>query len=533
MLTFFTGLFCIAASFLRLGALADFLSKPILVGFLNGIAISILLGQIGKLFGFAIESGGIVPRLLEFIAKLPQTHGPTLAVGLGSFAVLFLARRFLPRWPAALAALVASAIAVALLKLDGHGVAILGSVPAGLPPLRWPTFSPEHLPSLVASAAGLALVLFSSGMLTARSFAAKNRYEIDVDREFAAFGAANLVSALSQGFAVTGADSRTAMCDAAGGRTQVTGLVAAATMAMVLLFLTDPLRYVPIAALGAVLVFASFSLFDVRSLREIWRIDRREVGLAVITTLGVVAVGAIDAILVAVALALVRFVKLTARPRDEVLGKMEGLPGFHSIERHPGAKTFPGLAVYRFNGPITFFNAAYFKQRALAVADAADPALQWFVIDTIPISHIDVTGMLAQIEDLGGNDGTGIQLYGNLMFRVAPAGDPDPCRADAAWNIVFDRNDDAAQEVYGLWVPSNPIPATVYDVEVPPDGPLPMLCFKGDLRENDSCWGFCGDDEYGLASLGPIPLDQGWAGDHSMEFAQDGTVVATIRIAID
>ncbi|MFO0634888.1 MAG: thiol-activated cytolysin family protein [Nannocystaceae bacterium] len=148
-------------------------------------------------------------------------------------------------------------------------------------------------------------------------------------------------------------------------------------------------------------------------------------------------------------------------------------------------------------------------------------------------SHIDVTGMLAQIEDLGGNDGTGIQLYGNLMFRVAPAGDPDPCRADAAWNIVFDRNDDAAQEVYGLWVPSNPIPATVYDVEVPPDGPLPMLCFKGDLRENDSCWGFCGDDEYGLASLGPIPLDQGWAGDHSMEFAQDGTVVATIRIAID
>lgn len=395
VLTFFTGLFCIAASFLRLGALADFLSKPILVGFLNGVAISILLGQIGKLFGFAIESGRIVPRLLEFIAKLPQTHGPTLAVGLGSFAVLFLARRFLQRLPAALVALVVSAIAVALLKLDERGVAILGSVPAGLPPLRWPAFSPEHLPSLVASAAGLALVLFSSGVLTARSFAAKNRYEIDVDREFAAFGAANLASALSQGFAVTGADSRTAMGDAAGGRTQVTGLVAAATMATVLLFLTDPLRYVPIAALGAVLVFASFSLFDVRSLRDIWRIDRREVGLAVITTLGVVAVGAIDAILIAVALALVRFVKLTARPRDEVLGMVDGLTGFHSVERHPGAKTFAGLAIYRFNGPITFFNAAYFKQRALAVANAADPALRWLIVDAIPVSHIDVTGIYA------------------------------------------------------------------------------------------------------------------------------------------
>ncbi|TVR63004.1 MAG: sulfate permease [Candidatus Competibacteraceae bacterium] len=395
MLTLFTGLFCIAASFLRLGALADFLSKPILVGFLNGVAISILLGQIGKLFGFPIESGGIIPRLLEFIAKLPQTHGPTLAVGLGSFAVLFLARRFLCRLPAALVALVAAAMAVALLKLDGQGVVILGPVPAGLPPLRWPTVPLEYLPALAASAAGLALVLFTSGVLTARSFAAKNRYEIDVDREFAAFGAANLASAVSQGFAVTGADSRTAMGDAAGGRTQVTGLVAAATMAMVLLFLTGPLQYVPIAALGAVLVFAAFSLFDVRSLRDIWKIDRREVGLSVITTLGVVAVGAIDAILFAVALALVRFIRLTARPRDEVLGKVDGLPGFHAIERHPGARTFSGLALYRFNGPITFFNAPYFKQRALAVAAAAGPELRWFVIDAIPISHIDVTGLYA------------------------------------------------------------------------------------------------------------------------------------------
>ncbi|HOW63011.1 MAG TPA: sulfate permease [Candidatus Contendobacter sp.] len=399
LLTFFTGLFCIAASFLRLGALADFLSKPILVGFLNGVAISILLGQIGKLFGFAIESGRIVPRLLEFIAKLPQTHGPTLAVGVGSFAALFLARRFLPRWPAALITLVVAGIAVAVLKLDEQGVAILGPVPAGLPPLRWPSVPLDYLPALVASAAGLALVLFTSGVLTARSFAAKNHYEIDVDREFAAFGAANIASALSQGFVVTGAASRTAMADSAGGRTQVTGLVTAATIATVLLFLTEPLQYVPIAALGVVLVFSAFSLFDIRTLRDIWKIDRREVGLAVLTMLGVVAVGAINAILIAVGLALVRFVKLTARPHDEVLGKVDGLPGFHSIERHPGAKTFPGLALYRFDGPITFFNAAYFKQRALTVADAAGPELQWFVIDAIPISHIDVTGLYA-VRDL-------------------------------------------------------------------------------------------------------------------------------------
>lgn len=148
-------------------------------------------------------------------------------------------------------------------------------------------------------------------------------------------------------------------------------------------------------------------------------------------------------------------------------------------------------------------------------------------------SQIDVTGVLGQIQDLGGNDGQGIQVYGNLMFRVAPAGEADPCRLDAAWQILFDRNDDAAQEVFGIWVPSNPIPQTFYDVAVPVTEPLPNLCFKGDLRENDSCFGFCGDDEFGTAVLGPVPLSEGWAGDHSMEFANEGTVVATLRISID
>jgi high affinity sulfate transporter 1 len=394
-LTFLTGLFCIGASFLRLGALADFLSKPILIGFLNGVAISILLGQVGKIFGFPINAGGIVPRLLEFLSRLPETHGPTLAVGLGTFAVLFLSGRFFARLPAALVAILMSGIAVSLFGLEAHGVKILGSVPAGLPPLRIPSFPVEDLPTLIASAAGLALVLFSSGMLTARSFADKNRYSIDVDREFAAFGAANIASAVSQGFAITGADSRTAMGDAAGGRTQVTGLVAAAAIAAVLLFFTEPLRYVPVPALGAVLVFAAFSLFDVSTLREIWKIDKGEVALSVLTTVGVVAVGAINAILVAVGLALVRFVKIAARPRDEVLGKVEGLPGLHSVERHPGATTWPGIVIYRFDGPIMFFNSAYFRQQTLRVADAAGPELTWFVLDMIPVSHFDVTGLYA------------------------------------------------------------------------------------------------------------------------------------------
>ncbi|HEY7088800.1 MAG TPA: SulP family inorganic anion transporter [Tepidisphaeraceae bacterium] len=394
-LAFFCGLFCILASVLRLGALADFLSKPILVGFLNGIAISILLGQIGKIFGFPIQAGGIVPRLIEFLSKLPQTHLATLAVGVGAFGVLLAVKRLLPRLPSSLVAMILAAIAVALLHLDHAGVAVLGKLPQGLPPVRWPVFPADELPQLIGAAAGLALVLFSSGMLTARSFAERHRQTIDVDREFAAFGAANIASAISQGFAVTGADSRTAMAYSAGGRTQMTGIVAAGSIALVLLFFTQPLQYVPVAALGAVLIFASFNLFDVSTLRQIWSVDKRAVGLSVLTTLGVVAFGAIQAILVAVILSLLQFVKVVARPKDEVLGRVPGMAGWHGIGRHSKAETIPGVVIYRFSSAITFFNSNYFKQRALLAVKSAGPGVRFFVLDAIPIATIDVTGLYA------------------------------------------------------------------------------------------------------------------------------------------
>jgi len=397
-LAFLAGLFCIAGSFLRLGGLADFLSRPILVGFLNGIALSILLGQLGKIFGFAIESGRIVPRLLEFVSKLDLTHGPTLAVGLATFAVLAIAPRVLPRLPAALVAMVLAGIAVAILGLDAVGVKTVGEVPAGLPPVSLPSFPLDHLPRLAGDAAGVALIAFSSMIITARSFAAKNGYDIDVDREFSALGAANIASALSQGFAISGADSRTAMSDATGGRTQVTGLVAAATIALILLFFTGPLRYVPVAALGAVLVKAAFSLVDLPTLKTIYRIDRREFALSILTTLGVVAVGAIDAILIAVALALVRFVRLVSRPKVEVLGRVPGLPGLHAVDRHSDAETIPGLVLFRFNAPIVFFNAPVFKREALAAALAAGPQLKWFVLDMLPVTTVDATGLYAARE---------------------------------------------------------------------------------------------------------------------------------------
>ena len=398
-IAFLAGLFCIGASFLRLGALADFLSKPILVGFLNGVSLHILVGQLGKLFGFSIETRGIIPTLVELVQKIGQTHVPTLLVGLSTFVVLLVSQRLLPRLPAALVALVVAGMAVAGFDLDALGVAVLGVVPAGLPDLQLPILHMDLLDEIAAAAAGLALVSFSSMMLTARSFAAKNRYQIDADREFAALGAANIAAALSQGFAISGADSRTAMADSSGGRTQMTSLVAAAVVALVLLFLTEPLRYVPVAALGAVLVKASLSLLDIRTLGRLYRLRRSEFALSILATFGVIWVGAIQAIGVAVILAVLRFVSLSAKPRVDILGKIDGLSGFHSTTRYPEAHTYPGLVLFRFNGPLIFFNTPYFKQQSLAAIDAAGSGLKWFVLDAIPVTQMDATGYY-EMEDL-------------------------------------------------------------------------------------------------------------------------------------
>ena len=402
LLALFAGLFCILACFLKLGVLADFLSRPILVGFLNGVAVSIALGQSGKLFGFSIEQQGVVLVAIELISKFGQIHWLTFAVALLAFAVLLLAPRLIKHLPAALLAMLVAAVAVAGFDLEAHGVATLGVVPAGLPTLGLPAGSlqllTEHLKPLLMAAAGIALISFSSAMLTARSFAAKNRYDIDVDREFAALGAANIASALSQGFAISGADSRTAMSDASGGRTRLTGLFAAAAVALVLVFLTGPLQFVPVAALGAVLIMAALSLLDLGSLRRFWAIDKREFLLSMIATFGVIWVGALEAILFVVLLAVLRFVQLTARPRAEVLGSIEGMPGFHALDRHPEAAVTAGLVLFRFNGPLVFFNAGYFKREALAAANQQGDDLRWFVLDMIPLTQLDITGIDALLD---------------------------------------------------------------------------------------------------------------------------------------
>jgi high affinity sulfate transporter 1 len=391
VLAIFTGLLCFAAGSLRLGFVADFLSRPILIGFLNGVAVSIFLGQIGKVFGFPMESHGIIRSFVEFIGKLPQTHWPTLAVGLLAIAVMLAGKSLLPRWPAPLLAVVAAIAAVKALGLEAAGVAVVGDVPAGLPCLHWPTFDPAFLQPLFGGALGVALVSFCNAMVVARSFAAKHGYEVDADRELFALGASQLVAGLCQGFAVSGTESRTAMNHAMGGKSQLAGLVAAALMAVVLLFLTGPLSYLPKAALGAVLIVAAIGLFDVASLRRLWRVSRAEFGVAAVTMLGVIALDVLEGILLAVALALLLLLKRSARPPDAVLGRVPGMKGFHDVAHHPDATTTPGLLLYRFGAAIVFFNATYFKRRILDLA-AAQPGLKQVVIDGSTVNTIDSTG---------------------------------------------------------------------------------------------------------------------------------------------
>jgi MFS superfamily sulfate permease-like transporter len=255
-------------------------------------------------------------------------------------------------------------------------------------------------------------------MVTARSFAARNRYEIDVDREFIALGACNVAAGLSQGFAVTGADSRTAVGDVMGGKTQVTGLVAAATIALVLLFFTGPLRYLPGSALGAVLISAGIGLFDWRALVRFYRIQEGEFLVSVAAMLGVVTFGALQGIALSVALAMLVLLVRSSRPADAVLGRVEGLQGFYDVARHEGATSVPGVVLYRFTASVIFYNAPYFRRRVLLVAEG-NPGTTWLVLDGAPIVHLDSTGadtLVSLADDLAAR---GIRLaIGGVLPQV-------------------------------------------------------------------------------------------------------------------
>ncbi len=396
-LTLFTGLFCLLAGKLRLGFLADLLSRPILTGLLNGVAITIIVGQLGKLTGVTLAGRDVVGQAISFVRQLPDAHVPTVLVAAGLIVLYVVLRKVWRNGPVALVVAVVAVLASALLHLEARQVITIGDIPSSVPRLHWPALPHEDWGDIIPSAALLAFISFSSGMLTARSFAAKNGYQVDGNQEFIAFGMVDIVSALSQGFAVTGADSRTAVNDAAGGRTRMAQVFAALAILLALLLFATPMAALPTAALAVILIFSSWGLTDWRAYINLYRMSRAEFGIALGTFLAVLIVGVMPGILFAIAIALLRFLGQVARPTNYVLGLADD-GDFHGVMFYPAAQPVPGLIVYRFEAPLIFFNAGYFRQRIEQLIEEATEPVQWVLIDSHVISMVDLTGALTIME---------------------------------------------------------------------------------------------------------------------------------------
>jgi len=399
-LAIITGIFCIVAGIARLGFLTNFLARPILTGYLNGIALSIISGQLGRLCGFSLDPAGFFRTLIQFFSKLGQAYGLTVAVGFAVFILLRILKRLAPQVPGPLVAVVLGIAASSIFKLGDRGVALLGSISAGLPGLMIPNINLTDWGSLVLGAAGLALISFNSGMVTARGFAVKNRYETDSNQEFIALGVADIGAGLMQGFAVSGADSRTAVNDSVGGKSQVTSLVAAALLALVLLFLTGPLALLPITVLAAVLINAALGLFDLKSLIRLRRISFQEFRLSIVATLGVITVGVLPGVAIAIGLAMLQLLIKASSPHDALLGSV------------------PEVIIYRFDSSLIFFNSDFFKSRVRKFVREAKPRPRYFLLDCETMPLLDSTGA-ASLEEVV------IELAEQgIVFAVAQAKGP-------------------------------------------------------------------------------------------------------------
>ncbi len=373
MMTAMMGGWCLLASRFKLGALADLLSRPILSGLLNGVAITIIVDQIGKVLGFTMRPAQLIERIYALPGNLLHSDWLTMAVSLLTLVTLLGFKKWRPNWPAPLFAIVLAAFVTWAGGLQQHGVVTVGGFSGVLPIVQWPDFQPGLLRDMVIPALNLAVVSFVSMMLTARSFAAKNGYEVNADAEFRALGLVNIVSALSQGFAISGADSRTAVNDANGGKSQLVSIIAAAVIAFVLLFLMAPLQFIPVAGLGVVLMYAAWSLLDIRGIWILRRRNAQAFRLALFTFLSVLLVG------------------VTGREDEGMI---------HSMGNNNGVKAVPGVMMYRFNSPLTYFNVAYFKRRILNLVDGTPFQPRWVVVDAVAsFTHADIS-VLAAIDEL-------------------------------------------------------------------------------------------------------------------------------------
>ena len=412
------GALCLLGGFLRLGFVANFLSKPVIVGFMHGIGVVILVSQLPKVLGLKGQGETSLEQLVGLVPQLGATHGLSLAIGGGSFAVILLCKRYTPRIPGAVVALVVSTLAVVWFGLEARGVAVIGQIPSGLPSLSWPGLSLADFDLLLPVAVAAALLSFSDTMVTARAFAARSRGRIDADQELLAIGLANLASGLTQGLPISASDSRTAVAEAAGSRSQVTSVIAALVVAAAMAWLTPLVRHLPMAALGGILMAAAWGLFDFGEFARLWRFRGISLAGALVTLAGVVGLGIMEGILLGVLFSIVLLLRALAFPPDAVLGRAPS-GGWHDPAHRPEATAVPGLLVYRFSAPLFFANSQLFRDRVEALVAAASPPPKAVIVDAGAIHDVDIMAceMLAELESELATRNIRL-LFGNVRDRV-------------------------------------------------------------------------------------------------------------------
>ena len=394
MLAVLSGLLCVLAGLARFGFIADLLSKPVRYGYMNGIALTVLLGQLPKLFGFSIDAEGIIPgaRALARGIADGQTNRAALVIGVACLAVILACKRWRPKIPGVLVAVVGATVAVGVLGLaQRYQLSVVGSLPKGLPSFALPSVSADQLQALVAGAVGIALVSFADTSVLSRTFAIRGGYRVDPNQELVALGAANVATGFFQGFSVSSSSSRTPVAEAAGARTQLTGVVGALAIALMLLFFPNLVRNLPDAALAAVVISAAIGLIEAAGVAKLYRVRRTEFALSIVCFLGVALLGVIEGIFIAIALALLDFIRRAWRPYDAVLGRVDGLKGYHDVTRHPGARRIPGLVLFRWDAPLFFANAEVFADHLRQAVASSPTPVRWAVVAAEPVTDLDTT----------------------------------------------------------------------------------------------------------------------------------------------
>ena len=403
MLAIFTGLLCILAGIARLGFITELLSKPIRYGYMNGIALIVLISQLPKLFGFSVEGDGLLAETAAFVQGVfaGNTNWVTLVLGASTLGFILIFNRF-KRFPTVLVAVVGATVVTAAFDLaNTAGVAVIGELPQGLPAFTIPRIGLQDIGPLLVGAIAIAVVSFADTSVLSRSLAARSGESVNPNQEMIGLGAANVAAGFFQGFSISSSASRTPVAEAAGSKTQLTGVTGAVVIALLLVFAPGLLKDLPSTALAAVVITSALGLFEVQDLRRLYRIERWEFWLSMACFLGVAIFGPIPGILFAIIVALLEFVWDGWRPHYAVLGRAEGVKGYHDITRYPDARQIPGLLLFRWDAPLFFANAEQFYEIVLNAINSSPTPVHWFIVAAEPVTSVDVTAadMLAELDD--------------------------------------------------------------------------------------------------------------------------------------